>query len=107
MGARFAQPDAAYPHVPDEELTTHEMVERNPARHHVPPRVAGGYPSLIVASHRLDRLELDERNLPPRPRLVGVRASGEEVPVPLEATPRDGADALNGARWLFSLRRNV
>ena len=72
------------------KLSTHQMVERNAARHNVAACLPGPKPNAVVAFQRFQSLDLDERNLVVRLGLP-EGAEAEEVPIPFESLGGDGA----------------
>ena len=105
--ARLTQPYSPHSHSPDEEFTTDEMVQWDAFRHDVPAGVPGRDLHVTLPLHRLDGLALDERDLSPRARSVGIRSRPQEVTVPFEPPPGDRAYALDGARRILPLRCDV
>src|SRR6266571_3170072 len=107
VGARFAETHATQADVAHPELPPDQVVQCDPARHDVPAGVPRCDLGFVVAGHRLDRLDLDERDLAAGARPVRVRAHRTEIAVSLEAPPRDRADRPHGAHRAFRLGRDV
>src|SRR2546428_3329505 len=83
------------------------MVQRRSPRADFPPRTGGCDRNPPAAGRRLDCFGFDRGAVPPRPGRVGVRARRSQVPVALEAFPRDRADGLHGLHRVLRLRREV
>src|SRR5438046_9664676 len=103
--AGLAEANAEEPDLADLEFLADQMVERRPAGNDVPPRRAVRNRDFVVPFHRLDRFGFDQGDLASGTRPIRVSASGVEVPVSLQAFPRDRADAFDGAhRSLGTIR---
>ena len=99
VGARLAQAVAAALGLAHHEAPADQVVEGEAARHDV----AAGLPrpqfDAVLARERLDRLGLDQRDVPARLAILGERPAAREVAVALEPAAGDRGglgDALGG-----------
>src|SRR3990172_4302407 len=94
--AGLVQAHPAQADLADAELAAHQVVQRDAAS----DDVAAGLPRLdlhlVVALQRLDRLQLDERDLAAAAGRAGPAALAVEVAVALKTPPGDGARLFDG-----------